>query len=214
MRAIGIGRLSRHDDGKPVGESVLRCRANANIGLYACDDHPLDPLLAQEEGEISGEKSAVTALGGDDLARSRRREALEERRVGVANQVMTRQLHPLVVLEAGIVPLDGVHDEMATASRPRQELPQRGQYVGRLGIIVRHSFEEEGIDAILGALVSQLDPLTWLAWALVPAVAFALARTRWGLRLRATGAAEATVRSVGLAPLAIRDASTVFAGAL
>jgi len=66
---------------------------------------------------------------------------------------------------------------------------------------------------ILGAL-SGLDPLTWLAWALVPAVAFALARTRWGLRLRATGAAEATVRSVGLQPLAIRDASTVLAGAL
>ncbi len=59
-----------------------------------------------------------------------------------------------------------------------------------------------------------MDPLTWLAWALVPAVAFALARTRWGLRLRATGAAEATVRSVGLAPLTIRDGSTVFAGAL
>jgi simple sugar transport system permease protein len=67
---------------------------------------------------------------------------------------------------------------------------------------------------ILGALVSELDPLTWLAWALVPAVSFALAKTRWGLRLRATGSAEATVRSVGLAPLAIRDASTVFAGLL
>lgn len=67
--------------------------------------------------------------------------------------------------------------------------------------------------SILG-VVSRLDPLTWLAWALVPATAFALARTRWGLRLRATGAAEATVRSVGLAPLTIRDGSTVFAGAL
>ncbi len=67
---------------------------------------------------------------------------------------------------------------------------------------------------ILGALASRLDPLTWLAWALVPAVAFALVRTRWGLRLRATGSAEATVRSVGLAPLAIRDASTVVAGVL
>jgi ABC-type uncharacterized transport system permease subunit len=66
---------------------------------------------------------------------------------------------------------------------------------------------------ILGAL-SGLDPLTWFAWALVPAVAFALARTQWGLRVRATGAAEATVRSVGLAPLSIRDGSTVFAGAL
>ena len=66
---------------------------------------------------------------------------------------------------------------------------------------------------VLGAL-SGLDPLTWLAWALVPAVAFAIARTRWGLRLRATGAAEATVRSVGLQPPTIRDGSTVFAGAL
>jgi general nucleoside transport system permease protein len=66
---------------------------------------------------------------------------------------------------------------------------------------------------VLRAL-SGLDPLTWLAWALVPAVAFALARTRWGLRLRATGAAEVTVRSVGLQPLTIRDGSTVFAGAL
>ncbi|HTR15235.1 MAG TPA: ABC transporter permease [Roseiarcus sp.] len=66
---------------------------------------------------------------------------------------------------------------------------------------------------ILGAF-SRLDPLTWLAWALVPAVAFALARTRWGVRLRATGAAEATVRSVGLQPLVIRDGSTVFAGLL
>lgn len=65
---------------------------------------------------------------------------------------------------------------------------------------------------IFGA-VSGLDPLTWLAWAFVPATAFALARTRWGLRLRATGAAEATVRSVGLKPLSIRDVSTVLAGA-
>ena len=67
---------------------------------------------------------------------------------------------------------------------------------------------------VLGAILSQQDPLTWLAWALVPIAAFALRRTRWGLRLRATGAAEATVRAVGLAPLAIRDVSTVIAGAL
>ena len=73
-----------------------------------------------------------------------------------------------------------------------------------------------GVESIpvLGAIVSGLDPLTWLAWALVPIVAFALKQTRWGLRLRATGAAETTVRAVGLSPLTIRDASTVFAGAL
>jgi simple sugar transport system permease protein len=67
---------------------------------------------------------------------------------------------------------------------------------------------------VLGAVLSGHDGLTWFAWAMVPATAFFLARTRAGLRLRATGAAEATVRAVGLAPLAIRDASTVFAGAM
>ena len=67
---------------------------------------------------------------------------------------------------------------------------------------------------IAGAILSRQDALTWFAWAMVPAVTFALASTRWGLRLRATGAAEATVRAVGLAPLMIRDVSTVFAGAM
>ena len=83
------------------------------------------------------------------------------------------------------------------------------------GVAMLPRLEISPLDSVpvLGAL-SGLDPLTWFAWALVPAVAFAIARTRWGLRLRATGAAEATVRSVGLQPLTIRDGSTVFAGAL
>ncbi len=59
-----------------------------------------------------------------------------------------------------------------------------------------------------------MDPLTWAAWALVPLVAFALKRTRAGLRLRATGSSQSTVSALGLAPLAIRDASTAIAGAL
>jgi general nucleoside transport system permease protein len=67
---------------------------------------------------------------------------------------------------------------------------------------------------VLGAVLSGQDGLTWFAWAMVPATAFFLHRTRAGLRLRATGAAEATVRAVGLSPLNIRDASTVFAGAM
>ncbi len=73
-----------------------------------------------------------------------------------------------------------------------------------------------GVDQIpiLGAVLSGQDGLTWFAWALVPVTTFALHRTRLGLRLRATGAAEATVRAVGLKPLNIRDASTAFAGAL
>ena len=62
--------------------------------------------------------------------------------------------------------------------------------------------------------MSRQDGLTWFAWAMVPITAFVLHRTRMGLRLRATGAAEATVRAVGLSPLNIRDLSTVFAGAM
>jgi general nucleoside transport system permease protein len=67
---------------------------------------------------------------------------------------------------------------------------------------------------VLGAIVSGQDGLTWFAWAMVPITAVVLASTRIGLRLRATGAAEATVRAVGLSPLNIRDLSSVFAGAM
>jgi simple sugar transport system permease protein len=41
----------------------------------------------------------------------------------------------------------------------------------------------------LGALVSGHDALSWLAWIMVPATVWFLARTRLGLRLRAAGAA-------------------------
>ncbi|MCX5512769.1 ABC transporter permease [Kaistia algarum] len=67
---------------------------------------------------------------------------------------------------------------------------------------------------ILGTILSGQDPLTWFAWAMVPVTTFVLARTRLGLRLRAAGSAETTARALGLDPLAIRDASTVFAGAM
>jgi simple sugar transport system permease protein len=65
---------------------------------------------------------------------------------------------------------------------------------------------------VLGALVPGHDPLTWLAWLMVPATVWFLARTRAGLRLRAAGAAPEAARSLGLYPLMLRDASTVFAG--
>ncbi|MDW6022461.1 ABC transporter permease [Mesorhizobium sp. BAC0120] len=65
---------------------------------------------------------------------------------------------------------------------------------------------------ILGALVSGHDPLTWAAWLMVPATAWFLARTRTGLRLRAAGAGPQAARALGLNPLTLRDASTVFAG--
>ena len=65
---------------------------------------------------------------------------------------------------------------------------------------------------VLGALVSGHDVLTWLAWLMVPATVWFLARTRLGLRLRAAGAAPQAARSLGLRPLLLRDASTTFAG--
>ena len=67
---------------------------------------------------------------------------------------------------------------------------------------------------ILGAVISNKDPLTWLSWILVPVTAFVLSRTRAGLRLRAAGAAPEAAVALGMRPLAIRDASTVVAGAL
>ena len=81
-------------------------------------------------------------------------------------------------------------------------------------MLARYDFPVVKEIPVLGAVVSSQDCLTWFAWAMVPMTAFVLHRTRIGLRLRATGAAEATVRAVGLKPLNIRDASSVFAGAM
>lgn len=67
---------------------------------------------------------------------------------------------------------------------------------------------------ILGAILSGHDPLTWAAWLLVPLTVWMLKRTRLGLRLRAAGAAPQATRALGLNPLTLRDASTVFAGAM
>jgi simple sugar transport system permease protein len=67
---------------------------------------------------------------------------------------------------------------------------------------------------LLGVIVSGRDPLTWVAWALVPLVAWLLYRTRWGLHLRATGAAPTAALAIGLPVLRIRDTSTTIAGAL
>jgi general nucleoside transport system permease protein len=67
---------------------------------------------------------------------------------------------------------------------------------------------------VLGALLSGKDPLFWFAVLLVPLTALLLNRTAWGLRLRATGAAEDAARSLGLPTLRIRDASSAVAGVL
>ncbi len=65
---------------------------------------------------------------------------------------------------------------------------------------------------VLGALVSGLDPLTWFAWASVLALPVLLYQTPLGLRIRAVGSAEVVARSLGVRALAVRDATTVFAG--
>lgn len=64
----------------------------------------------------------------------------------------------------------------------------------------------------LGAVLSGHDPLTWAAWLMVPVTVWFLRSTRLGLRLRAAGAAPNASRALGLNPLTLRDASTVFAG--
>lgn len=72
-----------------------------------------------------------------------------------------------------------------------------------------------GIESVpvLGDVLSDKDPVTYLAWLAVPAVAWFLRDTRAGLRLRAAGAAGDTAHALGLPALRIRDASTVAAGA-
>ena len=65
---------------------------------------------------------------------------------------------------------------------------------------------------VLGSVLSGLDPLTWFAWASVAALPVLLYQTPIGLRIRAVGSAEVVARSLGVRALAIRDATTVFAG--
>ncbi len=67
---------------------------------------------------------------------------------------------------------------------------------------------------ILGALVSGKDPLFWLCIILVPVLVWLLRNSRWGIRLRATGASEPASASLGLRTLAIRDGAGIIAGAL
>lgn len=67
---------------------------------------------------------------------------------------------------------------------------------------------------VLGAMFSGKDPLFWLCIILVPLLAWSLANTRLGLRLRASGSGEAASTSLGLRPLGIRDLAGTFAGAM
>lgn len=89
------------------------------------------------------------------------------------------------------------------------------------------TYKPEGLDTIprvhvpgladvplLGDVLSDKDPITYLAWAAVPLIAWFLVATRPGLRLRAAGASQDAAHALGLRALRIRDASTAAAGAL
>lgn len=71
-----------------------------------------------------------------------------------------------------------------------------------------------GAVPLLGPILSPQTPLTYLSWLTIPAVAFVLYRTAWGIALRASGADQEAARAAGVAVLRWRDASTVVAGLL
>jgi simple sugar transport system permease protein len=63
-------------------------------------------------------------------------------------------------------------------------------------------------------LISGFDVVTYMAYAAVPLTAFALARTRFGLRLRAVGENPAAVDTAGVSVRGLRYAAVVIAGVL
>ncbi len=66
---------------------------------------------------------------------------------------------------------------------------------------------------VYGALnPDNLTPLTYIALASIPLVAWALRRTTWGIRLRAAGENPDAARAAGIRPLLWRDLSSVVAG--
>lgn len=65
----------------------------------------------------------------------------------------------------------------------------------------------------IGRVLSGRDPVTYLAWGMIPLTAWFLYRTRWGLRLRASGADREAAEAAGIRALRWRDTSTVLAGA-
>ncbi|MEK7215431.1 MAG: ABC transporter permease [Chloroflexota bacterium] len=67
---------------------------------------------------------------------------------------------------------------------------------------------------LLGPILFQHDPLTYLSMLLAPAIWLFLNRTRWGLALRATGERQEVVYSVGYSPAFIRFAAVVAGGFL
>lgn len=67
---------------------------------------------------------------------------------------------------------------------------------------------------VLGPVLFEHDPLTYLAMVLAPAIWFFLYRTRWGLVLRATGERREVVYSVGGSPDLVRVLAVLAGGFL
>ena len=66
---------------------------------------------------------------------------------------------------------------------------------------------------VVSALFEQ-NALGWLAWVLVPLLWLLLFRTRWGLRLRATGERPSAADGAGVRVARVRVAATLLGGAL
>jgi simple sugar transport system permease protein len=65
-----------------------------------------------------------------------------------------------------------------------------------------------------GPILFQHDPLTYVAFLIVPLIWFFLYRTRWGLALRAVGEDPTVAFSTGKNPVLIQYAAVCFGGAL
>jgi ABC-type uncharacterized transport system permease subunit len=67
---------------------------------------------------------------------------------------------------------------------------------------------------VLGPVLFNHPPLTYLAYLLVPATAVLLYRTKWGLSVRAVGEMPKAAHVVGISPWRIRYLAVCFSGAL
>jgi general nucleoside transport system permease protein len=103
--------------------------------------------------------------------------------------------------------------------------------VGLTGTIYRRAYGPEGVGLslptfpstpipalgripVIGPAFFQQSVLTYLAYATVPVLWWVLFRTRWGLRLRATGESAENARAAGVRVEAIRVAGVLIGGGL
>jgi len=83
-----------------------------------------------------------------------------------------------------------------------------------MNVLYGSSANTPSFPGLAGGAGFAFPPLVWLAVALVPVVHGLLARTRFGLRVRAVGEHPDTAVSLGVSPLRVRVAAVCLAGAL